>query len=115
MGGDVGHPRERADDEIGPIEADMGKRKRIDVDEMLRLLHLVAHEIDQCRAAGDKAASGGCGGDGGLDGGHLLDREREHGQALLAASATAATIPGYAPQRQIFPLIQNRMSSDEPA
>jgi hypothetical protein len=91
---DVGHARERADHQIGAIDADFGKRERVDVDQVLRLLHLVPHEIDQRRAAGDQTPAGGCGGDGSLDRGHLLDRERKHDQTLLAASVTAATMPG---------------------
>ena len=58
MSGDIGHAGKRADDEIGALDPDFGKRKRVDVDEVLRLLHLLAHEIDQRRAAGDVTSAG---------------------------------------------------------
>ena len=53
IGGDIRHAGERADDEIGALDPDAAERQRVDVDEPLRPLHLLAHEIDQRGAAGD--------------------------------------------------------------
>src|SRR5215510_1223507 len=100
MDGDLGHAGKRTDYEIGTLGADAAERQRVDVDQTFRRLDFLAHEVDEGRAACYVACTScgrfqcifqcKC----------FLEHERTHVQPLLATSAIAATMPGYAPHRQ---------------
>ncbi|MNS96317.1 hypothetical protein D3C72_1306100 [compost metagenome] len=115
MRGDIGHAGQRADDQLVALHADMVQRQRVDVYQLRGLFHVLAHQVHQRGAAGDEAGPGrGRRQRFGFRAG-FLQCERDHGSILPPTSAIAATTPGYAPQRQMLPLIQKRTSSAEAA
>src|SRR2546423_8418861 len=82
--------------------------ERIDVDEILRSLDVELHEIYESGTARDEFRRRVCA---------RLNCIVERSRAMIIevdhlprTDCTAATIPGYAPQRQIFPLIASRTS-----
>src|SRR5262245_11810476 len=92
---------------------------RGDVDDMTRTLHVQLHQIDQCRAAGEKTGVAVTQLHHGLDGFTRRRRPRisevAHAQRLCPATSwIAARMPTYAPQRQRLPLIYSRISSGVP-
>src|ERR1700690_4307202 len=94
-----------------------------DVDESARLLDVVLHEIDEVGAAAEKlCAARGDGVESLIRCGYALIGEWIHaGSPFLfatleeivkpAAARTAATMFGYAPHRQMLPLMRSRISS----
>ena len=77
-----------------------------DVDEPLRLGHAELHQVDEVGAAAEVGGAVRRGLDrGGRVAGPLV-RERLH----ATVSAIAATMFGYAPQRQRLPLMRSRIS-----
>jgi hypothetical protein len=56
IGGDIRHPRQRAEPEVSAAQIDRGppRGQRIDVDDSARLHHVELHQIDQGGAAGER-------------------------------------------------------------
>ena len=77
-----------------------------DVDEPQRLGHAELHQVDEVRAAAEERRAVGGGGDrrGGVAGPLVGERLQD------ATSWIAATMFGYAPQRQRLPLMRSRIS-----
>src|SRR5581483_9302976 len=82
----------------------------IHIDEPLRSFDARFHEIDEIRASADELAARADGAQRGIDRRGALVFERIHDHALRAAWRIAATIFGYAPQRQMLPLMRSRIS-----
>src|SRR6202522_1774107 len=83
----------------------------IDVDERRRRLNPIFHQVDEIRSAGQELrASRRSSMDGALGRRRAFIAKSFHADAP-ATARTAATILGYAPQRQIFPLIRSLISS----
>jgi hypothetical protein len=93
MGRYFGHARKRADDDVIALDAHAAQRQRVDVDQPLRTLHLVAHQIDERRAARDIPRTGSGGGDRFLGVTGFLQGKGMHDQTLPAASEMASTMP----------------------
>ena len=94
IGGHVRHPRQRAEHELVPIEPDVAQGEAVDVDQLLGPLDLLAHQVDQRRAACEVAPAGQRAGDRVLLAASGSIREGVHGQLSPAVAAIAATIPG---------------------
>src|SRR3954453_5694400 len=86
-----------------------------DVDEPPGALNIVLHQVQYVGAPSDESGVriGSDLSESVADIGRLGKLKVDHGLLLIAAMACwiAATILGYAPQRQILPLISSRISS----
>src|ERR1700747_1003881 len=81
------------------------------VDEGGGVLDVVSHQIDEVGAAAEEfCTAGGDGVDSFVGCGGALVGEGVHAETPFAAARTAATMLGYAPQRQRLPLIRSRIS-----
>ena len=78
-----------------------------DVDQPLGRLDAELHQVDEVRAAAEVGRAAGARARGGVRVGRALVGEGLHG----ATSAIAATMFGYAPQRQRLPLMRSRISA----
>ncbi len=115
--GQIAVPHHGADVQPVVRDLDLPERQRVDVDELRRLEHVELHEIEQRGAPRDE---GGIGrrarrDDGRVDGRDLEIANGPHAPQPLRTLSMAATMFGYAPQRQRLPLICSRMSSADRA
>jgi hypothetical protein len=78
MRGHVGHAGERSDRKTACVQADVAQREAVDVDQPCRPLDLLAHQVDQRRAASDVAPAGKRPGDRFLHAAHGLIGEGSH-------------------------------------
>src|SRR5439155_12898453 len=92
--------------------------ERVDVDEERGALDVELEEINEVRAAGDEAcalqqARSARSGIGGRRGAAIAEVDHRFASevAVPRTDCTAATMPGYAPHRQMLPLIASRSSS----
>ena len=120
VGGELLHRGQRADVQRVLVDGDPAQRQAADVDQPVRVDHAVLqHQVELGGAAGQV---------GGRPGRRSPSRPRRptssgrtysngsHRYAPLSAtSRIAATMFGYAPQRQRLPLMYSRISSSEPA
>src|SRR5689334_3475490 len=84
----------------------------VDVHQLRRRVHAHAHEVDKIGAPAQKPGAGlGRAGDRIGHGGSPRVVERLHAPSRCAAAFTASTMPTYAPQRQMLPLMRSRISS----
>jgi hypothetical protein len=106
----VAHQRADAEPAIGSV-LNLVEGKPGDIDQLRWPLDVHLHKIDQIRAPGDELCAWAVGHEahrlGGAVGARIL--EVDHGCPI--ACWIAATMLGYAPQRQMFPLINSRISS----
>ncbi len=104
---------ERPDSHAVFMLLDVPQRQTIDVDKVRRTLHSHLHQIQKIRPASDKAHVGTLAvtPDCLINRRRASVRERSHPLLPRYACRMAATIPSYAPQRQMFPLIRSRISS----
>ncbi len=108
---DVRVARERADAHDVAAHLDRGERQPRDVDHARGPFDVGLHQVDERRAARVEARRTGRGERAGIPARRRGDElERAH-HAAPRAAATAATMFGYAPQRQMLPLIASRISS----
>src|SRR6185295_734750 len=85
----------------------------VDVHDRGGPFDVLAHEIYQRRSAGEKERSARRRGNCRVIVFCPKKLKRNH-HAFRTTSSIAATMPGYAPQRQMLPLIHSRISSGEP-
>ncbi len=116
---EIGVARRRADAEAAVRRRlDRGERQTAHVDESRRPLDVELHEVEKRRAAGDEADVGallrglrtcaGSDGRGGVGGADVVEVVHE---ACPRTRWIAATMFGYAPQRQMLPLIASFTSA----
>ena len=91
MDRDIGHPRQRPDNEPVVLQPDGAKRQRIDVDQPLGVLDFLPHEIDECRSASDVPAARGGARDRRLLVVHPHIGKRVHRQWVEEPAGKAAT------------------------
>src|SRR5690349_19908770 len=121
----VAHASERAESEAAARQLGDGGERRIasaevvDVDEVRRSFDIELHEIDEIRPTGNESRRRrGAGVERGVDvaSAHIFEVDHRVCPPPFEAcarrtSCTAAAMPGYAPQRQMLPLIASRTSS----
>src|ERR1043166_3505210 len=110
--GGVAVANHRADPHTARVLFDCREREAMDIDQHSRRFRAHAHEVDQIRATAEifrpglgnrDQRVGNAGGPRVLEGPHTPSRR--------ATSRTAATMPSYAPQRQMLPLMRSRISA----
>ena len=112
MLGDLGVRRHRVDAHAVLLDVDLAQVQPAHVHHVERLQHLDLHQIDERSAPGEECRVGPraalhCR----FNAVRALVGDPLHGYTLPFALRTASTMLGYAPQRQMLPLIPSRISS----
>jgi hypothetical protein len=117
---EVRHPHQRTDPQTGCVDLDRAESgEAIDVEHPRRTDNSFLQPVDQLRPAGQQHRAGvvAQGADRNGRNAHSLVAEDLHWPPLFApeTSRIAATICGYALQRQMLPLMNSRISPSDPA